>query len=60
MAQEPENEELEASSITKFQQLADQQLVHRNVIDSITNMGITDMTDVQVATINQALRGTDM
>jgi ATP-dependent RNA helicase MSS116 len=46
--------------ITKFQELADRQLIHRNVIDAITGSGIETMTEVQSATINQALRGTDM
>lgn len=47
-------------AITRFQELADRQLIHPNVINAITNSGIETMTDVQSATINQALHGTDM
>jgi ATP-dependent RNA helicase MSS116 len=59
LAEAPE-ETTEDYKITKFQELADQQLIHPNVIDAITANGLETMTDVQTATINQALRGTDM
>jgi ATP-dependent RNA helicase MSS116 len=47
-------------TITEFQELAERELIHPNVVNTITGMGLTTMTDVQSATINQALRGTDM
>jgi ATP-dependent RNA helicase MSS116 len=47
-------------TITKFQELADLGLIHPNVVNTLTGMGLTTMTDVQAATINQALKGTDM
>jgi ATP-dependent RNA helicase MSS116 len=59
-AQETDVESTGDETITKFQDLSDRQLIHRNVIDAITGNGLTTMTDVQTATINQALRGTDM
>lgn len=47
--------------ITKFQHLADQDLVHKNVINQITKgMGYENMTLVQSMTINETLKGTDM
>lgn len=50
-----------ASPITQFQELEERGIVHKNVIDTIVkDMGLVTMTDVQSATINQALHGTDM
>ena len=47
--------------ITQFQDLASEGLVSSVVIDTITkDMKFEVMTDVQSATINEALRGTDM
>jgi ATP-dependent RNA helicase MSS116 len=47
--------------ITRFDQLLEYQLVHPNVVETITkDMGHHTMTEVQTATINQALHGTDM
>jgi len=46
--------------IANFSELPRKGLVHSNVIKAITNMGIDTMTEVQTATINQALRGTDI
>lgn len=47
--------------ITKFEELKDMELVHPNIVDTITRrMGLETMTDVQTATITQALRGNDM
>lgn len=47
--------------VTKFQELVDHGMVHRNVIDSITKgLGHHTMTEVQKMTINAALLGTDM
>lgn len=49
------------SIYTKFQELEDNQIIHPNVIKTITQeMGIDTMTDVQQATINEALKGTDI
>lgn len=51
----------EFTTITKFQELLDHDLVHPNVVHSITKgMGHHTMTDVQTMTINQGLQGTDM
>ncbi|KIW07864.1 uncharacterized protein PV09_01779 [Verruconis gallopava] len=55
-----ETEAPAGDGFTKFQELADRQLVHQNVIDAIKRMGIETMTEVQAATINTALRGTDI
>lgn len=46
---------------TRFQELADNGLVHPTVIDTITRrMRITDMTDIQRLTLHECLGGTDM
>lgn len=48
-------------SVTKFQELIDHGMVHRNVVESITRgMGHHTMTEVQSMTINEGLMGTDM
>ncbi|KAK5002916.1 hypothetical protein LTR60_006965, partial [Cryomyces antarcticus] len=48
------------SPITKFHELESRGLVHRNVVRTITDeMKLETMTDVQSATINEALKGTD-
>ena len=52
-----------ASSLTinRFDQLEEKELVHPNIVRAITkDMGHHTMTEVQSATINQALNGTDM
>jgi superfamily II DNA/RNA helicase len=46
--------------ITKFSELSELGLVSPKVIDAITNMGITTMTEVQTLTINQTLKGADV
>ncbi|KAL5316919.1 hypothetical protein ACEPPN_015971 [Leptodophora sp. 'Broadleaf-Isolate-01'] len=47
--------------VTKFQELIDHEMVHPNVIETITKrMGHHTMTDVQSMTINQGLQGTDI
>ncbi|KAK2739680.1 hypothetical protein FQN57_006514 [Myotisia sp. PD_48] len=46
--------------ITKFAELAEQNLVDPKLISAITKMGITTMTEVQSLTINESLKGTDM
>jgi ATP-dependent RNA helicase MSS116 len=47
--------------ITKFDQLIEQELVHRNVVNAITgNMGLDTMTEVQSKTINETLDGIDV
>ncbi|MBE7182242.1 MAG: hypothetical protein INR71_13740, partial [Terriglobus roseus] len=47
--------------ITRFAELQSQGLVHANVIRTITEeMGLSQMTDVQTATINEALSGVDL
>lgn len=53
--------EQNSREITKFQDLADSNMVHSNVINTITKgLGYSDMTDVQTMTINQGLQGQDM
>ncbi|KKY19294.1 putative dead box rna helicase [Diplodia seriata] len=50
-----------ASPITQFQELHEKGIIHKNVIDTIVkDMGLVTMTDVQSATLNQALQGTDL
>ncbi|KAJ8606152.1 hypothetical protein MRB53_041159 [Persea americana] len=47
--------------VTKFKDLADLNMVHPNIIRSITEgMGLETMTDVQTQTINAALKGKDI
>lgn len=47
--------------VTKFQELQDYGMVHRNVVESVTvGLGHHTMTDVQTMTINAGLLGTDM
>ncbi|OWP01572.1 hypothetical protein B2J93_4676 [Marssonina coronariae] len=47
--------------VTKFQELIDHNMVHRNVVEQITKgMGHETMTEVQSMTINQALSGNDI
>ncbi|KAH8597074.1 P-loop containing nucleoside triphosphate hydrolase protein [Bisporella sp. PMI_857] len=47
--------------VTKFEELLEHNLVHPNVVERIIgDMGLHTMTEVQSATINQALQGTDM
>ncbi|TKA82081.1 hypothetical protein B0A49_00234 [Cryomyces minteri] len=49
------------SPITKFHELQSRGLVHQNVVRTITDeMKLETMTDVQTATINEALKGTDI
>ncbi|KAF4630970.1 hypothetical protein G7Y89_g7166 [Cudoniella acicularis] len=51
----------EHPTITKFDQLLEHDLVHPNIVHSITKgMGHHTMTDVQTMTINQGLQGTDI
>ncbi|KAF2721680.1 DEAD-domain-containing protein [Polychaeton citri CBS 116435] len=51
----------EKSLITKFHELETQEIVHRNVVKTLTqDMGLSDMTEVQTKTINQALSGNDI
>ena len=55
-AYEKENQE-----IKKFHQLIEHNLVHPNVVNTITKgLGYENMTDVQTLTINQGLQGEDM
>lgn len=50
-----------AGPITKFHELEDRNLIHKSIVKTITkDMGLETMTEVQSATINQALQGTDM
>jgi ATP-dependent RNA helicase MSS116 len=47
--------------IKAFQELGDQHIIHPNVIRALTNdMGLSAMTDVQILTIDHALKGKDM
>lgn len=45
---------------TRFQELADNNIIHPNIINNITKrMGLVTMTEVQTRTINSTLRGAD-
>lgn len=47
--------------MTKFQELADRNLVNGNVTKALLkDMRLENMTEVQSATITEALKGTDM
>lgn len=49
------------NTITKFQELEQRGIVHPNVVRTLTrDMGLETMTEVQTATINSALKGTDI
>ena len=49
------------STLTKFQDLADQKLVCKTVIDTITkDMKLETMTEVQSMTIKETLKGIDV
>ncbi|KAK2873718.1 hypothetical protein FQN49_002135 [Arthroderma sp. PD_2] len=51
----------EQALITEFAELGEKGVIDQRIIDSITNgMGLKTMTDVQVHTINESIRGTDM
>lgn len=50
-----------AAEITKFQELEDNKIVHRNIVRNLTEeMNLETMTEVQSKTINSALKGTDI
>ena len=60
-AEEEENINGGQELITRFQDLEKLQIIHPNVINSITRgMGLETMTEVQSKTINEAIKGTDM
>ena len=47
--------------LTKFQDLQDQGVIHKNIVRNMTEgMGLETMTEVQAKTINSALKGTDI
>jgi len=51
----------EDGPVTTFKELATRGLVHPNLINTITKqMKLTNMTDVQTRTINEALSGVDV
>ncbi|KAM0718751.1 hypothetical protein Q7P37_005822 [Cladosporium fusiforme] len=50
----------EEQPVTKFQELQDRNIIHRNIVKNLTNMGLQDMTEVQSKTINTAIKGTDI
>jgi ATP-dependent RNA helicase MSS116 len=51
----------EHRDVSKFEDLITHEMVHQNVVEAITKgMGHHTMTEVQTATINQGLQGTDM
>lgn len=51
----------EQEPIRNFKDLATKGLVHPNIVNTITkHMKLETMTDVQTATINEALSGVDM
>jgi ATP-dependent RNA helicase MSS116 len=47
--------------LTKFQDLENQGVIHRNIVRNMTEgMGLETMTEVQSKTINSAIKGTDI
>lgn len=51
----------EVETITQFTQLSEKNLVHENIVKAITSgMRLSEMTEVQSATIKSALEGTDV
>ncbi len=55
------NQKIHQGPITKFQELADRNLVHKNVVETIVSgMKIETMTEVQSMTINETLKGADV
>jgi ATP-dependent RNA helicase MSS116 len=56
-----QSEQNENGPITTFAELGQRQLVSKGVVQTlIKDMGLTNMTEVQTATINQALEGNDI
>jgi ATP-dependent RNA helicase MSS116 len=56
-----QSEKTNDGPITKFAELGSRNLVSRGVVQTlIKDMGLENMTEVQTATINQALEGTDI
>lgn len=59
--QQSESQEHEDAPITTFAELGNRKLVSRNIVQTLTrDMNLTNMTEVQTATINQALNGNDI
>lgn len=61
----PSNDQINQATrhgpVTKFKDLAEQGLVSRTVVDTLTkDMGLETMTQVQSLTLNESLKGTDM
>lgn len=50
----------EETPVTKFQELQDRDIIHRNIVKNLTGMGLETMTEVQSKTINSAIKGTDI
>ncbi|KAI7371749.1 DEAD-domain-containing protein [Hortaea werneckii] len=60
-AQDATTQDAPANRITRFAELETHNVVHPNVVRTLTQqMGLETMTDVQQATINEALKGTDI
>ncbi|TKA34368.1 hypothetical protein B0A50_00350 [Salinomyces thailandicus] len=60
-AQATQDHDAPRSRITRFDELEKNNIVHPNVIRTLTkDMGLETLTDVQQATINEALKGTDI
>ncbi|KAI6244963.1 ATP-dependent RNA helicase, mitochondrial [Erysiphe necator] len=56
-----QNQSQEHRKVQRFQELEDFEMVHSNIIKQITQkMNLDTMTEVQVATINEALQGVDI
>ena len=59
-AAEAQSETTENGPITRFDELETRGIVHPNVIRMLTGpMGLETMTEVQIKTINETLKGTD-
>ncbi|OQO10198.1 hypothetical protein B0A48_04555 [Cryoendolithus antarcticus] len=53
--------DIDDEPITKFKDLATQNIIHPNIVRTLTDsMGFETMTEVQAKTINAAIKGTDI
>ncbi|EMD00362.1 hypothetical protein BAUCODRAFT_80806, partial [Baudoinia panamericana UAMH 10762] len=60
-AEAPSSNTNAPAPITRFDELGSRNIVHHNVVRTLTqDMGLETMTEVQQATINEALKGTDI
>jgi ATP-dependent RNA helicase MSS116 len=57
----PASEDARPEVITRFDDLGNYNVVHKSLVEAITqDMGLETMTEVQIGTINEALKGADL